>query len=126
MKTTLRVYVTSLLEYPNAVQTVHARFENGRHGKSFYNLSLHFLYCIHVFHNVWFFAHLPFENLQRFRIRLYFSHVILTNLHIVSLFCKMSVVCLQNVYIHFDNNCLQVYRLVTAMGSRSKLIGAPR
>ena len=74
------------------VQTtaVHAHFENGHHGQFFYNLSLYFLFCLHddVFYNVRFFAHLPFENLQRFKIRLYFSYVMLANLNVVNFVLK--------------------------------------
>ena len=70
---------TSFLDTPNKVQTVHAHFTNGHQGQPLYNLYLYLLYCVHVFYNVCFFAHLPFENQQRFRIRLYFSHVMLTN-----------------------------------------------
>ena len=102
------VYATSFLDTPNAVQTVHALFGNGHRGRPVCNLNLHFLYCLHIFYNVPFFAYIPFENLQRFRMPLYFSCVMLIYLRTVVLFCKMLVSDLQNVFIWFDDDCLQI------------------
>ena len=106
----LIIYVTSFLDTPNAVQTVHALFGNGRQGKPVCNLNFHFLYCLHIFYNVPFFAYIPFENLHHFRMHLYFSHVMLINLQTVILFRKTFASGLQKIYIWFDDNCLQIER----------------
>ena len=105
-----RVTVTSFLDTPYVVQTVRVRFGNGRRDKSVYKLTYQFVFCSIIIYNVLFFPHIPFGHLKRFRMHLYFSHVMLINLQTVILFRKTFASGLQKIYIWFDDNCLQMER----------------